>query len=141
MPDDPDRVVELGDAEDAGAVVAAERGVATWTERLPVLGHRDVADPLAVQQVDVAIGPLEGAVVVEMQPLGDQQVAVRRQAQRHVRVGDVGVAPRGRGKREHRHHCRERGESPPGDHQAGPGERLTCGVASAAAGASKNSRR
>ena len=82
------------------------------------------------------------AVVLERQPLGDQQVPVGGEAQRDVGVGDVGAAGRRRG--GDRQQGRDRGEQPErqpaGDH-AGPGERETSGVASAAAGASKNSRR
>ena len=145
VPDDPERVAEVNGPEHAGPVVAAERGVAarartacpSWLTVTSVILLAEVED-------DVAVGALEVAAVVEGQPLGDQQGAVGREAQRDVGVGDVGALRERRPGEQQAPaaSAAQRGsESEPPQRHAGPGERLTCGVASAPAGASKNSRR
>ena len=142
VPDDPIAVAEVDGAEDAGPVEAAEPGVATGLELLTVLAHLDVGDPLAEVEVDVAVGALEVAVVLEREPLGDQQGAVGSEPQRHLGAGDVGAARERRpGEGQGRGDRRDDGTDQAPEHHPGPGERLTRGVASAPAGASKNSRR
>ena len=73
-------------AEATGEVEAAEGRVAAGLVARAALAEPDVGDLLAVVEVDVAVGALEVAVVVEGERLGDEQVAVACQAQ-----GDVGV--------------------------------------------------
>ena len=143
VPHDPVHVAHVLGSESAGQVVAAERRVAAGLEVPAVLADVNVADPLAVVEVDVAVGTLEGAVVVEPQALGHQQAAVVGQPQRDVRVGDVRVfahawpAPASVASTATSAMSASRGftAAPP----AAPGS--TCGVARASGGASKNSRR
>jgi hypothetical protein len=76
VPDDPNCVVDLRDAEGAGRVVAAELRVPAGPVRLPAFRDRDVVDRLARAERDVAVCARERAGEVERDPLANEERAV-----------------------------------------------------------------
>jgi hypothetical protein len=114
VPDDPEDVADVRDAERAGRVVAAELRLPAGPVAAAVLGDRDPVDRLAGAQRDVPIRAAERAGEVERDPLADEERAVALDPDADVGRGKrVRLRRRGRGEDERGRREREEGPAEP----------------------------
>ena len=144
VPHDPDPSAQVAHSKGPVRRRAAQVGAAPGLVAPLTLRDGDAGDGLAGPERDLPVRPLEGAVEVVGDALGDDHRSVRGDVDQHIGLGKgEGLGQRRERQCQRQEHCGGQRHGA-GDARAAPsrhvGQNWTRGASSAASGASKNSR-